>query len=100
MLCLTDKAPLSKSLLLLPTVLTVLLTVLLPQYQDLFIYNLKAVRQGKQVRDIKPVDPKISVHYILMHTFNYVYRFRMFALVFIFLCFTVVSNNNELLWHK
>ncbi|XP_018925911.2 ubiquitin-associated domain-containing protein 2 isoform X2 [Cyprinus carpio] len=42
------KAPLSKSLLLLPTVLTVLLTVLLPQYQDLFIYNLQAVRQGKQ----------------------------------------------------
>uniref|UniRef100_A0A673MPQ3 Ubiquitin-associated domain-containing protein 2-like n=1 Tax=Sinocyclocheilus rhinocerous TaxID=307959 RepID=A0A673MPQ3_9TELE len=41
-------APLSKSLLLLPTVLTVLLTVLLPQYQDLFIYNLQAVRQGKQ----------------------------------------------------
>lgn len=43
------KAPLSKSLLLLPTVLTVLLTVLLPQYQDLFIYNLQAVRQGKQI---------------------------------------------------
>lgn len=42
------KAPLSKSLLLLPTVLTVLLTVLLPQYQDLFVYNLQAIRQGKQ----------------------------------------------------
>ncbi|XP_077102972.1 ubiquitin-associated domain-containing protein 2 isoform X3 [Siphateles boraxobius] len=42
------KAPLSKSLLLLPTVLSVLLTVLLPQYQDMFIYNLQAVRQGKQ----------------------------------------------------
>uniref|UniRef100_A0A671SZ95 UBA domain containing 2 n=1 Tax=Sinocyclocheilus anshuiensis TaxID=1608454 RepID=A0A671SZ95_9TELE len=48
MLCLIDKAPLSKSLLLLPTVLTVLLTVLLPQYQDLLIYNLQAVRHGKQ----------------------------------------------------
>ncbi|XP_056110313.1 ubiquitin-associated domain-containing protein 2 isoform X1 [Rhinichthys klamathensis goyatoka] len=42
------KAPLSKSLLLLPTVLSVLLTVLLPQYQDMFIYNLQAVRQDKQ----------------------------------------------------
>uniref|UniRef100_A0A8C2I9A7 UBA domain containing 2 n=1 Tax=Cyprinus carpio TaxID=7962 RepID=A0A8C2I9A7_CYPCA len=44
------KAPLSKSLLPLPTVLTVLLTVFLPQYQDLLIHNLQVVRQGKQVR--------------------------------------------------
>ncbi|XP_043100261.1 ubiquitin-associated domain-containing protein 2 isoform X3 [Puntigrus tetrazona] len=42
------KAPLSKSLLLIPTVLAVLLTVLLPQYQDVFLYNLQAVRQAKQ----------------------------------------------------
>ncbi|XP_051558518.1 ubiquitin-associated domain-containing protein 2 isoform X2 [Myxocyprinus asiaticus] len=43
------KAPLSKSLLLVPTALTVLLTVVLHQYQDMFIYNLQAVKQGKQL---------------------------------------------------
>ncbi|TRY92715.1 hypothetical protein DNTS_024807 [Danionella cerebrum] len=43
------KAPVSKSLLLLPTALTVLLTVLLPQYQEIFIYNLESVRNDKQI---------------------------------------------------
>lgn len=45
----TDKAPLSKSLLLVPTALTVLLTLFLPQYQSLFEYNLQAVREEHQV---------------------------------------------------
>ncbi|KAM9364159.1 ubiquitin-associated domain-containing protein 2 [Pholidichthys leucotaenia] len=42
------KAPLSKSLLLVLNGLTVMLT-LLPQYQDLFVYNLQAVAQQHQV---------------------------------------------------
>ena len=46
----TDKAPLSKSLLLVPTALTVLLMLLQPQYQSLFEYNLQAVREDHQVR--------------------------------------------------
>ena len=45
----TDKAPLSKGLLLVLNGLTVMLT-LLPQYQDLFAYNLQAVTQQHQVR--------------------------------------------------
>lgn len=44
----TDKAPLSKGLLLVLNGLTVMLT-LLPQYQDLFVYNLQAVTQQHQV---------------------------------------------------
>ncbi|XP_072513646.1 ubiquitin-associated domain-containing protein 2 isoform X2 [Salminus brasiliensis] len=43
------KAPLSKSLLLLPGALTVLLILGLPQYQKLFMYSLQAVKQHKQV---------------------------------------------------
>ncbi|XP_076159811.1 ubiquitin-associated domain-containing protein 2 [Alosa pseudoharengus] len=43
------KAPLSKSLLLVPTALTVLLTLLLPQYQSLFEYNLQAVKEEYQI---------------------------------------------------
>uniref|UniRef100_A0AAR2L9D3 UBA domain-containing protein n=1 Tax=Pygocentrus nattereri TaxID=42514 RepID=A0AAR2L9D3_PYGNA len=43
------KAPLSKSLLLLPGALTVLLILGLPQYQKLFVYSLQAVKQHKQV---------------------------------------------------
>lgn len=42
------KAPLSKGLLLLLSGLTVMLT-LLPQYQQLFVYNLQAVAQQHQV---------------------------------------------------
>lgn len=45
---LTDKAPLSKGLLLVLNGLTVMLT-LLPQYQELFAYNLQAVTQNHQV---------------------------------------------------
>lgn len=45
----TDKAPMSKSLLLVPTALTVLLTLFLPQYQSLFEYNLQALREEHQV---------------------------------------------------
>lgn len=44
----TDKAPLSKGLLLVLNGLTVMLT-LLPQYQELFVYNLQAVTQQHQV---------------------------------------------------
>ncbi|XP_063068480.1 ubiquitin-associated domain-containing protein 2 [Engraulis encrasicolus] len=43
------KAPLSKSLLLVPSALTVLLTLLLPQYQGLFEYNLDAITDDHQV---------------------------------------------------
>lgn len=43
------KAPMSKSLLLVPTALTVLLTLFLPQYQSLFEYNLQALREEHQV---------------------------------------------------
>ncbi|XP_031414607.1 ubiquitin-associated domain-containing protein 2 [Clupea harengus] len=43
------KAPLSKSLLLVPTALTVLLMLLQPQYQSLFEYNLQAVREDHQI---------------------------------------------------
>lgn len=44
-----DKAPLSKGFLLVLNGLTVMLT-LLPQYQELFDYNLQAVKQNHQVR--------------------------------------------------
>ncbi|XP_028837371.1 ubiquitin-associated domain-containing protein 2 isoform X1 [Denticeps clupeoides] len=43
------KAPLSKSLLLVPNALAVLLMLVLPQYQNLFAYNLQAARQERQV---------------------------------------------------
>lgn len=43
-----DKAPLCKGLLLVLNGLTVMLT-LLPQYQELFEYNLQAVIQQHQV---------------------------------------------------
>lgn len=72
MLCLIDKAPLSKSLLPLPTVLTVLLTVFLPQYQDLLIHNLQVVRQGKQVRYYTSSPEEFNAQY-QMYTFNTVY---------------------------
>lgn len=48
MLC-TDKAPLSKGLLLVLNGLTVILT-LLPKYQELLVYNLQAVTQQHQVQ--------------------------------------------------
>lgn len=44
----SDKAPLSKGLLLVLNGLTVMLT-LLPQFQELFVYNLQAVTQSHQV---------------------------------------------------
>ncbi|XP_035390656.1 ubiquitin-associated domain-containing protein 2 [Electrophorus electricus] len=43
------KAPLSKCLLLITSALTLLLTLGLPHYQNLFVYSLQAVRQHKQV---------------------------------------------------
>lgn len=43
------KAPVSKSLLLLPTAFTVLLLVALPQYQKLFVYSLQAVTRHRQL---------------------------------------------------
>ncbi|KAG7467099.1 hypothetical protein MATL_G00149720 [Megalops atlanticus] len=43
------KAPVSKSLLLIPSAVAFLLTVVFPQYQSLFLYNLQAVRQEGQV---------------------------------------------------
>lgn len=45
----TDKAPLSKGLLLVLSGLTVMLA-LLPQYQELFVYDLQAVTQHHRVR--------------------------------------------------
>ncbi|XP_030636253.1 ubiquitin-associated domain-containing protein 2 isoform X1 [Chanos chanos] len=42
------KAPVSKSLLLIPSALSVVLTVVLPQYQSLFVYSLQAIKQDKQ----------------------------------------------------
>ena len=44
----SDKAPLSKGLLMVLSGLTVLLT-LLPQYHGLFAYNLEAIKQDQQV---------------------------------------------------
>ncbi|MBN3307644.1 UBAC2 protein, partial [Amia calva] len=43
------KAPVSKGLLLIPSALAFLLTVVFPQYQTFFIYNLQAVREELQV---------------------------------------------------
>ncbi|KAI1899596.1 hypothetical protein AGOR_G00063420 [Albula goreensis] len=43
------KAPVTKSLLIIPSAVALLLTVVLPQYQSLFLNNLQAVRQDYQV---------------------------------------------------
>ncbi|XP_027035088.1 ubiquitin-associated domain-containing protein 2 [Tachysurus fulvidraco] len=43
------KAPVSKSLLLLPTAFTVLLLVALPQYHKMFVYSLQAITQHRQL---------------------------------------------------
>ncbi|KAG9349562.1 hypothetical protein JZ751_028010 [Albula glossodonta] len=42
------KAPVTKSLLIIPSAVALLLTVVLPQYQSLFLNNLQAVRQDYQ----------------------------------------------------
>ncbi|TFK14451.1 disintegrin and metalloproteinase domain-containing protein 17 [Platysternon megacephalum] len=44
-----DKAPLSKSLLLVPSALSVLLTLLFQHYQKFFTYNLQAVKEDFQI---------------------------------------------------
>lgn len=44
-----DKAPLSKSLLLVPSALSLLLTLLLPHCQKFFVYDLHAVKHDLQV---------------------------------------------------
>lgn len=44
-----DKAPLSKSLLLVPSTLSLLLTLLLPHCQKFFVYDLHAVKNDFQV---------------------------------------------------
>ncbi|XP_017313601.1 ubiquitin-associated domain-containing protein 2 [Ictalurus punctatus] len=43
------KAPVSKSLLLIPTAFTVLLLMALPQYQKLFVYSLQAIAHHGQL---------------------------------------------------
>uniref|UniRef100_A0A8C3S3C6 Ubiquitin-associated domain-containing protein 2 n=1 Tax=Chelydra serpentina TaxID=8475 RepID=A0A8C3S3C6_CHESE len=43
------KAPLSKSLLLVPSALSVLLTLLFQHYQKFFTYNLQAVKEDFQI---------------------------------------------------
>ncbi|KAJ8253396.1 hypothetical protein GJAV_G00212480 [Gymnothorax javanicus] len=43
------KAPLTKALLIVPSALAVLLTVVSPRYQSFFLNNLRAVRQDYQV---------------------------------------------------
>nr|KAF6371054.1 UBA domain containing 2 [Myotis myotis] len=45
----TDKAPLSKSLLLVPSALSLLLTLLLPHCQRFFLYDLQAVKDDFQI---------------------------------------------------
>lgn len=52
LLLFADKAPLSKGLLLVLSGLTVMLT-LLPQYQQLFVYNLRAVKNQHQVLSLQ-----------------------------------------------
>uniref|UniRef100_F7FHG0 Ubiquitin-associated domain-containing protein 2 n=1 Tax=Macaca mulatta TaxID=9544 RepID=F7FHG0_MACMU len=44
-----DKAPLSKSLLLVPSALSLLLALLLPHCQKLFVYDLHAVKNDFQI---------------------------------------------------
>uniref|UniRef100_A0A5F8G2L9 Ubiquitin-associated domain-containing protein 2 n=1 Tax=Monodelphis domestica TaxID=13616 RepID=A0A5F8G2L9_MONDO len=45
----TDKAPLSKSLLLVPSTLSILLALLFQHYQKFFVYNLQAVKNDLQI---------------------------------------------------
>ncbi|XP_032907197.1 ubiquitin-associated domain-containing protein 2 isoform X2 [Catharus ustulatus] len=45
----TDKAPLSKSLLLVPSAISILLTLLFQHYQKFFAYNLQAVKEDFQI---------------------------------------------------
>uniref|UniRef100_F7ETS7 Ubiquitin-associated domain-containing protein 2 n=1 Tax=Monodelphis domestica TaxID=13616 RepID=F7ETS7_MONDO len=44
-----DKAPLSKSLLLVPSTLSILLALLFQHYQKFFVYNLQAVKNDLQI---------------------------------------------------
>uniref|UniRef100_A0A8C5TQ97 Ubiquitin-associated domain-containing protein 2 n=1 Tax=Malurus cyaneus samueli TaxID=2593467 RepID=A0A8C5TQ97_9PASS len=44
-----DKAPLSKSLLLVPSAISILLTLLFQHYQKFFAYNLQAVKEDFQI---------------------------------------------------
>ncbi|XP_049671581.1 ubiquitin-associated domain-containing protein 2 isoform X2 [Accipiter gentilis] len=44
-----DKAPLSKSLLLVPSALSILLTLLFQHYQKFFAYNLQAIKEDFQI---------------------------------------------------
>lgn len=46
---LADRAPLSKSLLLVPSALSLLLALLLPHCQKFFVYDLQAVKNDFQV---------------------------------------------------
>uniref|UniRef100_A0A8C0MKE3 UBA domain containing 2 n=1 Tax=Canis lupus familiaris TaxID=9615 RepID=A0A8C0MKE3_CANLF len=45
----SDKAPLSKSLLLVPSALSLLLALLLPHCQRFFVYDLQAVKEDLQI---------------------------------------------------
>ncbi|XP_063005663.1 ubiquitin-associated domain-containing protein 2 isoform X1 [Melospiza melodia melodia] len=47
--CQQDKAPLSKSLLLVPSAISILLTLLFQHYQKFFAYNLQAVKEDFQI---------------------------------------------------
>ncbi|PKU36825.1 ubiquitin-associated domain-containing protein 2 [Limosa lapponica baueri] len=44
----SDKAPLSKSLLLVPSAISILLTLLFQHYQKFFAYNLQAIKEDFQ----------------------------------------------------
>ncbi|XP_074048060.1 ubiquitin-associated domain-containing protein 2 isoform X4 [Macrotis lagotis] len=44
-----DKAPLSKSLLLVPSALSILLALLFQHYQNFFVYNLQAIKNDLQI---------------------------------------------------
>ncbi|NXG55878.1 UBAC2 protein, partial [Hemiprocne comata] len=44
-----DKAPLSKSLLLVPSAISILLTLLFQHYQKFFAYNLQAIKEDFQI---------------------------------------------------
>lgn len=44
-----DKAPLSKGLLIIPSIFSLLLALLFQHYQKFFIYNLQAVKEEFQV---------------------------------------------------
>ncbi|KAK4832067.1 hypothetical protein QYF61_020623 [Mycteria americana] len=47
-----DKAPLSKSLLLVPSAISILLTLLFQHYQKFFAYNLQAIKEDFQASNI------------------------------------------------